>query len=211
MIAYDHAITLADEIHFIWHRKPQLNIASCIFMATRLFLWIYGVMFLLLELWDDEERMVRTHWCMTNDMFVLELQLITSLQEYLFLFYISNIALWFIAAGKATAIGGIFLLHSMLFSILHASVVRDQPREHICSGCSIMSGTWTHLYQHSASEQSPDPPIAVTHISRTASCLLGLAVLGGLRHVLCDLGGLEEWERNMCVTILSPSGHIKIP
>ena len=126
-------------------------------------------MFLLLELWDDEERMVRTHWCMINDMFVLELQLITSLQEYIFLFYISNIALWFIAAGKATAIGGVFSLHSMLFSILHASVVRDQPREHICSGCSIMPGTWTHQYQHSASEQSPDPPIAVTQGTRAGA------------------------------------------
>ena len=84
-------------------------------MASRLFLWVYGVGLLLVEFRDYSTRMVRTKWCPATGIFILELWLIALLQEFkvpLLLFYTSNIALWLIAAGTiATAKGRFGLQH----------------------------------------------------------------------------------------------------
>ncbi|KAI0728321.1 hypothetical protein C8Q72DRAFT_795328 [Fomitopsis betulina] len=80
VIAYDQAITFADEMQLIWNRKPFFNVAFCIFIADRVFLWVYGITFVLVQCQQD---LVKTRWEYTLP---------------LLLVYISNNALWLIAA-----------------------------------------------------------------------------------------------------------------
>ncbi|KAI0728329.1 hypothetical protein C8Q72DRAFT_382062 [Fomitopsis betulina] len=57
VVTYDHALTLTDNIRLIWNRKPFFNVASCIFIANRLFLWLYSINILLSIFWDYNTRM----------------------------------------------------------------------------------------------------------------------------------------------------------
>lgn len=100
VMAYDHAITLADDIHLIWDRKHLFNVGSCIFIASRLFLWVYGIASLLVTFWDYNTCMVRISPTQSSSR---RIKVDQSLKEYsvpLLLFYASNIALWLIAAGN---------------------------------------------------------------------------------------------------------------
>lgn len=77
MIAYDQAITFADEMQLIWNRKPFFNVAFCIFIADRVFLWVYGITFVLVQCQQD---LVKTRWvCISPGPIVFVSKLTTSL------------------------------------------------------------------------------------------------------------------------------------
>lgn len=58
MIFYDHIITTADEIDYIWRGKHRFNGASYIFLANRLAALVYGVG-LLAQIFNWDTKLVR--------------------------------------------------------------------------------------------------------------------------------------------------------
>lgn len=58
VIFYDHIITMADEIDYIWHRKHKFNGASYIFLANRLAALVYGIG-LLAQIFNWDTKLVR--------------------------------------------------------------------------------------------------------------------------------------------------------
>ncbi|EPS96748.1 hypothetical protein FOMPIDRAFT_1129766, partial [Fomitopsis schrenkii] len=79
-IAYDYAITLADEIHLIWCRKPRFSITSSVFLANRVSLWVYSISLLLVT--HTPDHLLHVQHCLVGDssryhIFILGSYLIT--------------------------------------------------------------------------------------------------------------------------------------
>lgn len=66
MIFYDHIITLADEMDYIWYAKHGFNGASYIFLANRLAAMVYGVG-LLAQIFNWDTRVVRLEQNLTEE------------------------------------------------------------------------------------------------------------------------------------------------
>ena len=142
IVFYDHVITIADEVNYVWRRHFALSGTALLFLCNRLMVLVYGIS-MLMQVPNLNTRQVcvdTSHVC-DHSHFCYE-ECATSL----ILFYVMNIVLCLTSTG-----GPAYLKipsSNMYPSVWVPSSLCGQRKEHPRSSGDHGSGSGISQYQH---------------------------------------------------------------
>ena len=138
VVFYDHAMTMGDEVNYIWHRRIRLTGTCILFTFNRLVVLVYGVSMVMQIFYPASLRVCANNSRMHSHS---HLRYFKECTITLLSFYSINIALCLTATGLPSLRTIFSLSHVSEFSSLCVSTsLRTQRAKLLCSSSGDASG-----------------------------------------------------------------------